>query len=569
MKRVGVVGSTATAARIRRLDTELEVFFAATRAGIPPDTEIILVADPSKADDESFFHVVRPELADEHLAALVHSFAADAPIGSPPVAEQPSDPDEARRAQAAFTASRKLAAAVDSEATERLATDAILELCEIERAYCLFFDASDGSLWSEAKMTATGDTRRAVAGIAGWAARTGMAAHVVRAGDDPRWHAEIDDPDGDANSELMVQPVIGADGQVHAVLVGARRGRTSPLDPHSTSQLRRFAALIAPLLDQLSSHVEAQHLVEDAEAQGLFRREALDAVAPHQWGDVVRVSPSWLSWSYWVLVVLLVGAVSFVCLVSVSTYSSGPALIRSTARASVTARTSGNVTSVEVLPGDHVDAGAVIARLDDVDQRAAVDRIVHAFETQLRNHMLDPTDPAADAALRSLRLERERAVAALTERTIVAPVSGTVSDLRLRPGQHIEPGDVAGSIVGGTAALELVALLPGEDRPQLEAGMQLRLEIDGYRYAYQLLSIESVSADVIGPSEARRVLGAEVAEGLHLGGSVVLVRARIPSSQFVVDGRTFAYHDGMRGTAEIRVRSERAVFALIPGLRRL
>jgi membrane fusion protein (multidrug efflux system) len=569
MSRVAVVGEATAVARLRRLAGALDVVAVGSAAEAPADALVLVIGEPTSSDDPRITHIVRSGLPDEHLGALVRALAAGRPIGAAALAEAPTDPNEARRAQVAFAASRKLAAASDSLTTERLAREAIVELCEVERAYCLFFDAADGSLWSEAKLHDSADPRRAIAGVAGWAARTGMPALVPRAGDDSRWHLDIDDPDGDANSELIVQPVIGADGHVHAVLVAARRPRATPLGERHASQLQRFAALIAPLLDQLTAHVQAQQLVQDAEGEALFRREALDAAEPRQWGDVVRVSPSWVSWSYWVLVALLVGAAAFVCLVSVSTYSSGPALIRSTARASVTARTSGNVTSVEVMPGDRVEAGAVIARLDDVDQRAAVERIVHAFDTQLRNHMLDPSDPAADAALRTLRLERERALAALAERTIVAPVSGTVSDLRLRPGQHLEPGDVAGSIVGGEAALELVALLPGEDRPQLAPGMQLRLEIAGYRYAYQQLVIESVSSDVIGPSEARRVLGAEVAEGLRLGGSVVLVRARIPTNDFTVDGRTFDYHDGMRGTAEIRVRSERAVFALIPGLRRL
>ncbi len=569
MTAVAVVGDAAAVARIRTIAGELELVAAETIEAVAADLPIIVVETPSKPDQTRVFHVVRPDLDDDSLRALVQAAATGAPVAAQPEAEQPTDPADARRAQAAFAASRKLAAAPDAAATERLAIEAIIELCEVERAYCLFFDAADGSLWSEARQRGPGDDRRAIAGIAGWAARTGIGAVVTRVTDDSRYLAAIDDPEGDATSELLVQPVTGRDAQVHAVLIGARRARTTPLGDRHARQLRRFAALIAPLLDQLSDHVRAQQLIQDSEGEGLFRREAIEAAEPRQWGDVVRVSPTWLPWSYWLLVVMLVGAAAFVCLASVSTYSSGPVLIRSTARSSVTARTAGNVTSVEVMPGDRVDAGTLLARLDDVDQRAAVDRIAREFEAQLRNHMLDPADVAADTSLRSLRVELERARTALDERTIVAPVAGTVSDLRVRPGQHLEPGDVAASIVGGTGALDFVALLPGEDRPQLAPGMQLRLEISGYRYAYQTLVIDSVSSDVIAPSEARRVLGTEVSEGLRLGGSVVLVRGRLPTNEFTVDGRTFRYHDGMRGTAEVRVRSERAVFALVPGLRQL
>jgi len=139
----------------------------------------------------------------------------------------------------------------------------------------------------------------------------------------------------------------------------------------------------------------------------------------------------------------------------------------------------------------------------------------------------------------------------------------------VRPGQRVEPGEIVGSLVEGGGGLEVVALLPGEDRPQLANGMQMRVELTGYRYAYQHVPIDSVSADVIAASEARRILGADVADGLAVGGSVVVVRGRLAREDFEVDGQTYRYHDGMTGKAEVRLRSERIVFAIVPGLRRL
>jgi len=44
-------------------------------------------------------------------------------------------------------------------------------------------------------------------------------------------------------------------------------------------------------------------------------------------------------------------------------------------------------------------------------------------------------------------------------------------------------------------------------------------------------------------------------------GSVVFVTARLPAPSFEADGRTYAYHDGILGTAEVRVRSEKILFA--------
>jgi multidrug resistance efflux pump len=299
----------------------------------------------------------------------------------------------------------------------------------------------------------------------------------------------------------------------------------------------------------------------------LFREEAIEAQALPRWGDIVRVSPSWVSWAYWVLVALIIASGMYVSIGTVATYSAGPAVIRSTSRGDVVARSPGVITEVMVEAGATVAPGDPIARLDDADARGAVARLERELQAQLRNHLLDPGDLAADGALRTLRLQLQEARAALDERLVRAERGGVISDLRVRQGQHVEPGNIVASIMDGSGVLEVVALLPGSDRPQLEGGMPLRLELSGYRFAYQTITIDSVSTDVLGPGEARRVLGAEVSDGMRLPPSVVLVRARIPGDEFVVDGETFRYHDGMLGYAEVRVREQRILYTLIPGLR--
>ena len=65
------------------------------------------------------------------------------------------------------------------------------------------------------------------------------------------------------------------------------------------------------------------------------------------------------------------------------------------------------------------------------------------------------------------------------------------------------------------------------------------------------------------------MLGVELGEALALPPSVVLVRARIPGHEFVVDGERFRYHDGMLGRAQVRVREERILYTLLPELRRM
>lgn len=535
---------------------------------LPPSVSVVVIGDPSLPPHPRASHVITRQWHDAPLRILLTSLALGRPAPELPLSP-PHSPGEARDAQRAINAARKLAAAQDLLQCEQTVVEILIELLEVDRAYCLYYDHESGSIWSEAKLHgATGDERKALAGLAGFAAITGRIAVADQVGADPRFVGMIDDPDGDSLDRLIAHPVYGADGFTHAIMIATRRGRRAPFGANDQVLLARFAKLVTPILDQLQIQVTAQAILEDAAGDGgLFRREAAEAQAMPRWGDVVRVSPGWLSWAYWFLVLLLAGSVAFIVIARVSTYSEGPALIRSNARTIVTARSAGVVESVEVVPGDKVTPGMVIARFDSTDQQLAVTRLEREFETQLRNHMLDPADSAADNALRTVRNELDTARTALDERLIRANATGMLGDVRVRTGQLVEPGNVVASVVDNSKGLEVMALLPGEDRPQLTKGMEIRIELVGYRYAYQTLIIDEVR-EVVSPNEARRVLGAEVADSLRITGPVVPVRGRLPSHEFVVDGRTFRYHDGMLATAQVRVRSEPIVFALIPGTRR-
>ncbi|HBL30974.1 MAG TPA: hemolysin D, partial [Acidobacteria bacterium] len=150
-----------------------------------------------------------------------------------------------------------------------------------------------------------------------------------------------------------------------------------------------------------------------------------------------------------------------------------------------------------------------------------------------------------------------------------APAAGAVDDVRVRPGQPVAPGQGLLTLSGAAGERTVVALLPGEFRPQLRPGMALRMELQGYRYAYQHLTVLDVGSEVVGPAEARRYLGDEIADAATLGGPVILVTARLPVATFQAEGKTRRYHDGMWGRAEVQVRSERILVALIPALKAL
>lgn len=126
------------------------------------------------------------------------------------------------------------------------------------------------------------------------------------------------------------------------------------------------------------------------------------------------------------------------------------------------------------------------------------------------------------------------------------------------------------AIVAGTGARPtLVAVLPGQYAPRLEAGMPLRLELSGYADRHDALTVASVAARVTSSAEARQALGPSFDESLERVGPCVVVTAELPSPSFSVDGRSYTYREGMRGTVDVRLGEERLLFTLAPAFRSL
>lgn len=302
----------------------------------------------------------------------------------------------------------------------------------------------------------------------------------------------------------------------------------------------------------------------------LFRREALEHhLASRGEGHVLRIAPRWTDLAYPVLLVMVGLGLIYAIVGRIHEYASGPAVIEVANATDVTSLVAGTVTAVEVDPGQSVERGKVLIRLNDTVERADYDRIQGEFEMQLINRLRDRTDEAAGRALMSLRSQRDLARARLEERIIRAPAAGIVNDVRVREGQVLMPGQSVLGMVEGTARLEVVALLPGHYRPLLRPGMRLRLELIGYAYAYQELTITRVADEAVGPSVAERYLRPKMAEAVSVTGPVVLVWATLDRATFVADGKEHAYFDGQIAVAEARVQSESIIVSLIPGLEAL
>jgi len=302
--------------------------------------------------------------------------------------------------------------------------------------------------------------------------------------------------------------------------------------------------------------------------QSVYREDALRAAAaPEDRADVLRLSPEWTRWAYWVLVGAFVSAVAYGVLGTVHEYATGPAVVWMRGRVEVNSRVDGTVASIDVRPGQSIEKGAVLCRFHSAPEEAELARLTRELDQLLVKTLRDPGDSAARQALTALRAERDLALARVDELVIRAPEQGVVGDVRIRSGQHISAGEVLVTLISPETRLSILAMLPAHYRPQLRAGMSLRFEVGGYRYAYQEMVVESVSAQIVGPGEVKRYLGQEIADTVQVTGPVVLVEAHPSEPRFRVDQQTLDFYHGMNGTAEARVRSESVFVALVPSLR--
>ena len=528
----------------------------------------VFLADSTGDDgiDPSVYYVLDRGVCHADIQTVVAS-ALTGPRRPPPVAREVwKDAMGARQMHSVAQASQRLALQRDIAGVSSVALEAVAELTGADRAYCLFYDEETGEMWS------CTDEREipAAAGLVGFAARTGTPVAVDSVRYDVRYRAAIDDPRGTGDENMLAQPIATSDGIVHAVLVAVCDEARGTFTAAERAALALYAELASPYLQSLALRAHADALLEqEASAPGepIFRAEAMraHAVAEHE-GDVVRVSSSWIRWTYWALVAMLIGAGAYMSVGTIAQYSAGPAVVRVDGRTDVTAVEPGTIVSVDVVAGQRVSAGDVIARFHDAPETAELAGIRREFDAHLRNRMLDPSDQSSAAALRALRGRKDAAEARLAARVLRAPRDGLVGDVRVRPGQHLATGQLVVSITDDDPMLELVALLPGADRPMLRPGMTLRLHLAGYRDATTDLAVKSIADDVIGATEARRYLGHEIADSVPVFGSVVLVTARLPSSTFVADGQKYHFHDGMVGRAEVRVSSRSIARTLIPGL---
>jgi membrane fusion protein, multidrug efflux system len=300
----------------------------------------------------------------------------------------------------------------------------------------------------------------------------------------------------------------------------------------------------------------------------LFRPEAIEQQrARGLKAELISLDEKSTAWGFRLLVAGMLAGIAFVTYGRLNEYATGPAFVQLDGRTALTANSAGLVTSVLVKPGDHVEVGDELVRFHDSDEVAELQAATKQFESQLAKLLLAPDDATAREALVSLRSRRELAEERRSRRSVRAPHAGIIGDVRVREGQPVEPGMRVLDLQGDATSATVTALLPGRYRPLLHAGDSMRFEIDGFHLLTHELKIQQVGAQIIGPGEAARFVGRDLADAFAINGPVVLVQANLPRTSFTMEGSRYDFATGMLGKAEAVVRNEIIAYSFLPSLK--
>jgi RND family efflux transporter MFP subunit len=173
-------------------------------------------------------------------------------------------------------------------------------------------------------------------------------------------------------------------------------------------------------------------------------------------------------------------------------------------QSTVKAKVSGEIRQVAVREGEAVRAGQVIARFDTADLEAKLTDRIGALEssraqlamaekTRTQNQQLlkqkfisqNAYDSAesnlsvSQGTLKSNEAQAQLARNALRDAVVTAPLSGIVAKRHVQPGEKVSFDAPLVTIVDLTR-MELRAMVPANDIPELVVGMKVELAIDGF-----------------------------------------------------------------------------------------
>jgi membrane fusion protein (multidrug efflux system) len=173
-------------------------------------------------------------------------------------------------------------------------------------------------------------------------------------------------------------------------------------------------------------------------------------------------------------------------------------------QALVKAKVSGEVREITVREGDAVRVGQVIARFDSADLDAKVAERAGALESAraqlalatktramngklldqkfISQNAFDSSESGFNVAggnVKSAEAQLKLAQIALRDATVQSPLSGSVAKRHVQPGEKV-PFDAPLVTIVDLKDLEMQAMVPASDVPEIRVGMTVDLRVDGF-----------------------------------------------------------------------------------------
>jgi len=112
-----------------------------------------------------------------------------------------------------------------------------------------------------------------------------------------------------------------------------------------------------------------------------------------------------------------------------------------------------------------------------------------------------------------------------------------------------------------------VALVDGNSRPKLTAGMRVVLSVSGYPDAAVVARLDRIGDRLLTATEVRRALESLRVDASALPPAVVPICGRLESGRLVSGGEEYRLTNGMLARARVMVRSERPLSRLLSRMR--
>lgn len=161
----------------------------------------------------------------------------------------------------------------------------------------------------------------------------------------------------------------------------------------------------------------------------------------------------------------------------------------------LTVETAGVVKEILFKSNQHVAAGDVLLRLDNVVQRADLEaartaleldrtNLARARELQSRGVATNVSLDSSEAAARASEAQVARATALLEQRQLSAPFQGTIGLSRVDLGQYVAPG-MNVTTLQDLDTMRVDFSLPEQELPNLKIGLPLEVRIEGADQSYR------------------------------------------------------------------------------------